>query len=390
MIVESWDISWVLFIGEENSGSLVHSEIVFPRSSESSGGRVSSISTSAVISRMLVALESDNETPIEDSVVHKNEKPSDDCNITFNDNLSVTDNETKRNTSNFELNNLDLGTIISGPVQPILKKYPTTKFGDQNRAFSASYFAKFDWLEYSIINDAIYCFACRNFSTACSEDSFIQGFRNWKKLYGSRGSGKNKQTKLEAHGSTKFHNTCMTKWTAYKATKLSGSVHTQLSNAHKQQIVDNRNYIKTITDIILYLARQGLAFRGHDERLCSNNQGNFKEACKLFAKHNAQFANYHNNTINYGSWLIQNDIANICAQHVKNSIIDEVKSFSSSTCERSFSTMRRVKTWLRTTMAEDRFSSLALLNIERDLSNKIDSEVIVNKFAEQDRKIVLK
>ncbi|CAI6375127.1 unnamed protein product [Macrosiphum euphorbiae] len=96
-----------------------------------------------------------NETPIEDSVVHKNEKLGDDCSITFNVNLSVTDNETKRNTSNFELDNLDLGTIISGPVQPILKKYPTTKFGDQNRAFSASYFAKFDWLEYSIINDKL-------------------------------------------------------------------------------------------------------------------------------------------------------------------------------------------------------------------------------------------
>jgi len=41
-------------------------------------------------------------------------------------------------------------------------------------------------------------------------------------------------------------------------------------------------------------------------------------------------------------------------------------------------------------LAEDRFSSLALLNIESDLSNKIDSEVIVNKFAEQDRRIVLK
>ena len=38
-----------------------------------------------------------SETPIEDSVVHKNEKPSDDCSITFNVNLSVTDNETKRN-----------------------------------------------------------------------------------------------------------------------------------------------------------------------------------------------------------------------------------------------------------------------------------------------------
>jgi len=51
--------------------------------------------------------------------------------------------------------------------------------------------------------------------------------------------------------------------------------------------------------------------------------------------------------------------------------------------------MRRVEIWLRTIIAEDRFNSLALLNIERDLLNKIDSEVIVNKFSEQDRKIVL-
>lgn len=64
-----------------------------------------------------------SETPIEDSVVHKNEKLSDDCSITFNVNLSVTDNETKKNTSNFELDNLDLGTVISGPVQPILKVF---------------------------------------------------------------------------------------------------------------------------------------------------------------------------------------------------------------------------------------------------------------------------
>lgn len=63
---------------------------------------------------------------------------------------------------------------------------------------------------------------------------------------------------------------------------------------------------------------------------------------------------------------------------------------SSSTRERSFSIMRRVKTWLRITMTEDCFSFLALLNIERDLSKKINSEVIVNTFEEQDRRIVLK
>lgn len=36
---------------------------------------------------------------------------------------------------------------------------------------------------------------------------------------------------------------------------------------------------------------------------------------------------------------------------------------SSATCERSFSTMRRIKNWLRTSMEQDRFSNLSIINI---------------------------
>jgi len=63
---------------------------------------------------------------------------------------------------------------------------------------------------------------------------------------------------------------------------------------------------------------------------------------------------------------------------------------SSATCERSFSAMRRVKTWLRSTMIQERFSNLSIIHIERDISNNIDSEEILNKFAiANDRKIPL-
>lgn len=40
----------------------------------------------------------------------------------------------------------------------------------------------------------------------------------------------------------------------------------------------------------------------------------------------------------------------------------------SATAERSFSAMRRIRNWLRSTMRQERFSSLALLNIECDLT----------------------
>jgi len=62
---------------------------------------------------------------------------------------------------------------------------------------------------------------------------------------------------------------------------------------------------------------------------------------------------------------------------------------SSATCERSFSSMRRVKNWLRSSMGQDRFSYLSILCIERDIANLIDTQLIVDKFSTNDRRITL-
>jgi hypothetical protein len=40
-------------------------------------------------------------------------------------------------------------------------------------------------------------------------------------------------------------------------------------------------------------------------------------------------------------------------------------------------------------MAQDRFKFLSILNIERDITNKVNLDDILNKFAEKDRKIML-
>lgn len=52
---------------------------------------------------------------------------------------------------------------------------------------------------------------------------------------------------------------------------------------------------------------------------------------------------------------------------------------SVATAERSFSTLRRLKTWLRTRMVEDRLNGLALLHIHRDIN--VDVETIIDRFA---------
>jgi len=62
---------------------------------------------------------------------------------------------------------------------------------------------------------------------------------------------------------------------------------------------------------------------------------------------------------------------------------------SSSICKRSFSAMRRLKNWLRTSMGQERFTKLSTLSIERDLTNKIEGEIIMQKFAISNRKLNL-
>ncbi|XP_041472075.1 52 kDa repressor of the inhibitor of the protein kinase-like [Lytechinus variegatus] len=54
---------------------------------------------------------------------------------------------------------------------------------------------------------------------------------------------------------------------------------------------------------------------------------------------------------------------------------------STSSSERSFSTMKRIKTYLRNTMGQDRLNGLALLNIHREIS--INTDEILSRLAEE-------
>ena len=52
---------------------------------------------------------------------------------------------------------------------------------------------------------------------------------------------------------------------------------------------------------------------------------------------------------------------------------------SAATVERSFSTLRRLKTWMRSRMTEDRLTGLALLYVHRDITVNIEN--VINRYA---------
>lgn len=51
--------------------------------------------------------------------------------------------------------------------------------------------------------------------------------------------------------------------------------------------------------------------------------------------------------------------------------------------ERTFSRLKLIKTYLRTSMSQDRLNGLALLSIESDMANVLDYDKIIENFASQ-------
>ncbi|XP_021757950.1 zinc finger MYM-type protein 1-like [Chenopodium quinoa] len=95
-----------------------------------------------------------------------------------------------------------------------------------------------------------------------------------------------------------------------------------------EEIVRNRLRLKTSIDVVKWLTFQACAFRGHDERSSSINQGNFLEMLKLLASYNKEvdsvvLDNAPKNA-KYTSPLSQKEILHVYASKVKSTIRKEI------------------------------------------------------------------
>ena len=74
-------------------------------------------------------------------------------------------------------------------------------------------------------------------------------------------------------------------------------------------------------------------------------------------------------------------------KHTIHALLQILATLPVTTCtaERSFSTLKFVKNYLRTTMTEDRLTGLALLYIHKDL--EIDVNDVINRFAVKNRRL---
>ena len=212
--------------------------------------------------------------------------------------------------------------VQQSPVQPLIK-FPTTVIGSKSRSFNSEWYRKYKWLEYSIQNNAAFCYACCLFpaaTTSRAEQALTHtGYRDWKHATGKQGI-------LEKHNACHTHKQAMISWSEYmKNTEKGTTIADRLNSARNLQIQANRHYMRTLAEVILLCARQDLALRGHRESQSSLNRGNFLEILHLIAKHDKVVEERLQCGPRYTSPEVQNTLLNILANMVRRTICSGVR-----------------------------------------------------------------
>lgn len=214
-----------------------------------------------------------------------------------------------------------LQNIASGPYQPIIDFPAKSTTNDKMpvRKFRKEWYSEFTFLEYSVRDDRAFCFPCRAFGHDRMEPAFrSKGFQAWHKATST----------FRDHSKRPHHLDATAKWQGYVQSLQKGSVAAQLDSQRHAAVKENQEYLTTVIESILFCARQGIPLRGHDEGEGSNNQGNLRELMKLRSKDNEQtrrFLTQREKFYTYMNSATQNEIIEIMAQQVLESIIKEVK-----------------------------------------------------------------
>jgi len=137
-------------------------------------------------------------------------------------------------------------------------------------------------LEYSISDDAVFCFSCRHFSlsgnfpgqTIVNAPYVDRGVKCWR----------NPLQSLTKNSRSDNHLSSVERWNQYLAIQSNqNSIANLLKSSRTIEIDNNRKHIYFLLKATLYLAKQGLAFRGKNESSMSKNKGNFIELLETFS-----------------------------------------------------------------------------------------------------------
>ncbi|XP_071499042.1 zinc finger MYM-type protein 1-like [Diadema antillarum] len=208
---------------------------------------------------------------------------------------------------------LQKDNLRSRPNQPLCQ----FKKDQHGRRFRGEWYETFPWLEWdgeaNNGNGAAFCHTCRQAklrnvpsSGKCEESFSKTGFTNWK----------NASPKFLKHEKSESH-----RLLSYKMSKLwqGENVAQRLDTRAQEESKQNTQYLLTIITTLKYLAKQGLAIRGHTDQ-----NSNFMTLLQLRSEEIKGLDRWLTRKTSWTSHQIQEEIINLMSSTVMRQLAAEM------------------------------------------------------------------
>ncbi|CAD0200538.1 unnamed protein product [Chrysodeixis includens] len=185
--------------------------------------------------------------------------------------------------------------------------------GNIIRRFHAKTYETFNWLCGCVHTNRLYCFPCILFSTSSTvwTDSGYSDLNNF-------------HSAAKKHEHTEKHLEACLKLNTFGKSLIETSVNNQLRldiESHNAKVDRNRKVFQRLIDVVCFLGKQELSFRGDDEL----NKGNYLEIVHLLAKYDGVL-DTHLQSASTSFTGMSNRTQNDLISSVASVMIDRVKT----------------------------------------------------------------
>ena len=160
---------------------------------------------------------------------------------------------------------------------------PKLSIKTRDRTFQESWYSRRDWLCGSAKKNRLFCWPCLLFRSSKSSTWAFSGYANMHSF----------TSDCQKHEGSKSHMEAYKQWKVFDSREgvdvLFSRARREEVERYNEEVRQNREMLKNIGEGVLYLAKQELAFRGHDESRTSLNQGNYRELLKVLGKFDSVF-----------------------------------------------------------------------------------------------------